>query len=126
MNRRNNLCNAQNVNQPISVKTARRKENRITFVSNVVVNSLISMNRTLGYSESIKRDCLKMYVNGMGLRAIERVKGVHHTTVINWVKQVGKLLPDVYDPEVIPEVGELDELQTYVKKNRQNLVLDSG
>ena len=48
------------------------------------------------------------------------------TTVINWVKQVGKLLPDVYDPEVIPEVGELDELQTYVKKNRQNLVVDSG
>ena len=46
-----------------------------------------------------------MYVNGMGLRAIERVKGVHHTTVINWVKQLGKLLPDVYDPEVIPEVG---------------------
>jgi hypothetical protein len=35
-------------------------------------------------------------------------------------------LPDVYDPEVIPEVGELDELQTYVKKNRQNLVVDSG
>ncbi len=61
---------------------------------------------------------LKMYVNGMGLRAIERVKGVHHTTVINWVKQVGKLLPDVDDPEVIPEVGELDELQTYVKKKQ--------
>ena len=68
-----------NVNQPISVKTARRKENRITFVSNVVVNSSISMNPTLGYGEAIKRDCLKMYVNGMGLRAIERVKGVHHT-----------------------------------------------
>ena len=54
----------------------------------------------------------------LGLRAIERVKGVHHTTVINWVKQVGKLLPDVYDPEVIPEVGELDELQSYVKKTQ--------
>jgi transposase-like protein len=48
-----------------------------------------------GYSETIKRDCLKMYVNGMGLRVIERVKRVDHTTVINWVKQVGKLLPDV-------------------------------
>ena len=57
----------------------------------------------------------------MGLRAIERVKGVHHTTVINWVKQVGKLLPEVYDPEVIPEVGELDELQTYVKKNTDKI-----
>ena len=59
-----------------------------------------------------------MYVNGMGLRGIERVKGAHHTTVMNWIKQVGKLLPDVYDPEVIPEVGELDELQTYVKKRQ--------
>jgi hypothetical protein len=35
-----------------------------------------------------------MPVNGMGFRAIERVKNVHHTTIINGVKQVGKLLPD--------------------------------
>lgn len=55
-----------------------------------------------------------MYVNGLGFRAIERVTGVHHTTVITWVKQVGTLLPDAYEPEGIPEVGELDELQTFV------------
>jgi len=34
------------------------------------------------YSDEFKRECLKMYVNGMGLRGIERVKGVHHTTVM--------------------------------------------
>ena len=55
-----------------------------------------------------------MYLNGMGLRGIERVTGVHHTTIINWVKQVGELLPNAYDPEVNPEVGELDELETFV------------
>ncbi len=55
-----------------------------------------------------------MYVNGMGFRAIERVKGVHHTSIINWVKQVGELLPNAYDSEIIPEVGELDELETFV------------
>ena len=61
-----------------------------------------------------------MYVNGMGFRGIERVKGVHHTTVITWVKQVGELLPDAYTPEMIPQrtcphvVGELDELETFV------------
>jgi transposase-like protein len=68
----------------------------------------------VGYSEEVKRECLKMYVNGLGFRAIERVKGVHHTTVITWVRQAGSHLPDAYDPEVIPEVGELDELQTFV------------
>jgi len=52
-----------------------------------------------------------MYVNGMGFRGIERVKGVHHTTVINWVKQVGQLLPDAYDLDTLPQVGELDELE---------------
>jgi insertion element IS1 protein InsB len=67
-----------------------------------------------GYPEEVKRECLKMYVNGMGFRAIERVKNVHHTTIINWVKEAGKLLPDCYDPETNPGVGELDELQTFV------------
>ncbi|AFY30612.1 hypothetical protein Cal7507_0107 [Calothrix sp. PCC 7507] len=30
-----------------------------------------------GYSEKLKQECLKMYINGMGFRGIERVKGVH-------------------------------------------------
>jgi hypothetical protein len=55
-----------------------------------------------------------MYVNGLGFRAIERVKNVHHTTIMNWVKQVVELLPDYYDPQTIPDVGELDELETFV------------
>ena len=67
-----------------------------------------------------------MYVNQSGFRSIERVKGVHHTTVITWVKQVGELLPDAYEPTTVPEVGELDELQTFVgSKKKQNLDLDS-
>lgn len=33
-----------------------------------------------GYSDAVKTMCLKMYVNGMGFRGIERVSGVHYTT----------------------------------------------
>ena len=71
-----------------------------------------------------------MYVNGMGFRGIERIKGVqtladsltlrYHTTLITWVKLVGKLLPDAYDLETIPEVGELDELETFVGSKKTN------
>ena len=46
-----------------------------------------------GYSYKLKCECLKIYVNGMGLRAIERG---HYTTIITWLKAVGKLLPDTY------------------------------
>jgi len=62
----------------------------------------------------------RMYVNGLGFRGIERVKGVHHTTVITWVKQVGELLPDAYAPETIAEVGELDELETFVGSKKKS------
>lgn len=67
-----------------------------------------------GYSDEVRQECLRMYVNKSPFRAIERVKGVHHTTVITWVKAVGERLPDAYAPEVIPDVGELDELETFV------------
>jgi hypothetical protein len=34
--------------------------------------------------------------------------------VIAWVKCLGQLLPDAYEPETVPLVGELDELETFV------------
>ncbi len=57
---------------------------------------------------------------GRQFTVYERVTGVSRTTIMDWVKQVGKLLPDSYNPETIPEVGELDELETFVgqKKNK--------
>ena len=61
-----------------------------------------------------------MYVNGSGFRQIERVKGVHHTTIITWLKAVGKLLPEAYEPETIPEVGELDELETFIGQKKRS------
>ncbi|CCH94816.1 hypothetical protein MICCA_500008 [Microcystis aeruginosa PCC 9432] len=44
---------------------------------------------------------------------------------MDWVKQVGKLLPDSYNSETIPEVGELDEfeLETFVGKKKNKIWL---
>jgi IS1 family transposase len=74
-----------------------------------------------GYSNLVKEECLKMYCNGMGFRAIERVKGVHHTTIICWVKQIGEQLADAPALAEIPEVTELDELQTFVGSKKKRI-----
>ncbi|MEL6355140.1 MAG: TetR/AcrR family transcriptional regulator, partial [Cyanobacteria bacterium J06627_28] len=42
-----------------------------------------------GYSEDFKQICLKDYAEGKSFRAIERARGVHHTTVITWAKKAG-------------------------------------
>ncbi|MEB3309744.1 MAG: IS1 family transposase [Snowella sp.] len=51
-----------------------------------------------GYDEKTKQECLTAYRNGMGFREIERLTGVHHTTIINWVKSLGKSLPTEEKP----------------------------
>ena len=48
----------------------------------------------------------------MSLREISRVKKLHHTTIINSIKQVEKLLSHSYSPQKTPQVRELEELQT--------------
>lgn len=47
-------------------------------------------------------------------KVCRRSRTRYHTTLITWVKLVGELLPNAYDTKVIPEVGELDELETFV------------
>jgi transposase-like protein len=82
--------------------------------------------QTKSYSESTKQTCLEMYLNGMGFRAIERVMGVHHTTVIHWVRQKGEKLSDSIEPKFVPDVEELDKLETFVDSKKQNLAVDSS
>jgi transposase-like protein len=61
-----------------------------------------------------------MYLNGMGLRQIERVTEIHHTTVMHWIRETATILPHTPAVEEIPEITELDELQTFVgsKQNK--------
>ena len=57
----------------------------------------------------------------MGLRGIERVTEIHHTTVMHWIREAGHQLCDAPETEDIPEVTDLDELQTFVGSKRNKL-----
>ena len=43
----------------------------------------IDSYQSKGYSDDVKRICLKMYANGMGFRGIERVTGISTTTMMD-------------------------------------------
>ena len=71
----------------------------------------LCLNSVVGYAElNSASPTLKMYLNGMGLRGIERVTKIHHTTVMNWIKEAGLNLPDTPEESEIPETTEIDEL----------------
>ncbi len=73
------------------------------------------------YPTAVKQLCLKMYLNGMGFRAIARVTEIDHTTIINWVEQAGEALSDEPQDSEIPEITEIDELQTFVGNKKKKI-----
>ncbi len=44
------------------------------------------------YSQDVRKECLRLYLQGYGFRRIERLTGVSRHTVINWVKETGHSL----------------------------------
>jgi transposase-like protein len=68
-----------------------------------------------GYSEAVRQEALKLYVDGMNFRRIERTLNVSRQSVANWVKAYAQSLPEqVAWPSQELEVNELDELFTFI------------
>ena len=69
-------------------------------------------------SASVKRQALKLYLEGLGFRSIGRFLGVSHVSVQKWIKKFGQEIEDLKSENEI-SIVELDEMHTYIgnKKN---------
>jgi transposase-like protein len=66
-----------------------------------------------GYPEEMRRQAIKMYVDGMNLRRIGRHLGLHHRTVSLWVQAYASSLADPPLPAQV-QAAEMDELFTFI------------
>lgn len=71
-----------NCNSIETVKNGRCKE-RQSYKCKSCSRQFLESYRPWRYSNEVKQMCIKMYLNGMGLRGIERVMKIHHTTVLH-------------------------------------------
>ena len=42
----------------------------------------------------------------LGLRGLEQVTEIHHTTMMRWIREAGHQLPDAPEAEEIPEITD--------------------
>ena len=75
--------------------------------------------KPLGYPEQIKREAVRLYLEGTNFRRIGRILSVNHQSVVNWVNAYHAALPEVEPPVSTPEVVELDELFTFVGSKKR-------
>lgn len=75
------------------------------------------------YSSALKLEVVKMYLHSMSIRAIGKVKQIHHSVIAYWIKKAGLIAKESFYTEVSRvtekdiQILELDELFTYIKKN---------
>ena len=66
-----------------------------------------------GYPEELRRQAVRMYVDGLNFRRIGRLLGVDHVSVMNWVNRYAETVDETPVPESVDTV-EMDELFTFV------------
>ena len=69
--------------------------------------------KTQGYDAKLRKQALRLYVDGMNLRRVGRHLGVHHTTISAWVKEYVSQLPKAPQPQKV-KTAEMDELFTFI------------
>ncbi len=79
-----------------------------------------------GYDVSVRRQALKLYVDGTNFRRIARHLGVNPQSVANWVNAAAANLPAPPSPkerrqQTSVETLELDELYTFVSQKKSQL-----
>ena len=86
-------CNSNRINKDGIIKGKQRylcRDCKRTFRDGV--------NKRSKYTENDKIKVIKMYLENMGIRSIERLTGITDTTIINWIRKP------------IPNVGKLSNL----------------
>jgi transposase-like protein len=91
--------------QSSNLKKNGHKRGKQNYLCKNCRRQFIDSYSPLGYPDSVKKYCRHLYLEGNGFRRIERLTGVSHNTVINWVKLAGLSLSQQPDYDEIPEVA---------------------
>ena len=68
-----------------------------------------------GYPDAIRRQAVRLYVDGLNLRRIARQLGVVHQTAANWVAAHATTLPDT--PPMAVHRGRIDLLEEHLRRD---------
>jgi transposase-like protein len=77
-----------------------------------------------GKPSEMKKNAIRLYLEGLGISAIGRFLGVSNVAVLNWIRKVGESIERVHaetlaqKPQI--QVIEMDEIHHYIQKKSKN------
>ena len=71
------------------------------------------------FSDDVREKAIEIYLEGAGVRAVSRLLGTSHVSVLNWIKKAALSITPVEQPTDYQAV-ELDEMWHFLKKSKTN------
>ena len=71
-----------------------------------------------GHGGALHEQAVRLYLEGMSLRATGRILGVVHQSVANWVAEAVAALPRQVSDATPTETVEVDELYTFIERKK--------
>ena len=79
-----------------------------------------------GHSEEIKRQAIKLYLDGKSGRAVGRIVGIGKNICLYWIRKYAKNIEPKETPNTRVNVIEMDELYSFVERKKQILRDNAG
>ncbi|MCC7449036.1 MAG: IS1 family transposase [Anaerolineae bacterium] len=97
------------------VKIGRNRSGSQRYLCKVCQRKYTPEPKEHGYSQAVRQEAVKLYVDGMNYRRIGRTLGVDKQTVANWASSYANSLPDRPPLPAAPlDTNELDEVFTFI------------
>ena len=112
------LCGDNNV-----VKNGKNSSGKQKYKCKSCLKTFSCGDDRLKHSADKRLKVISMYLEGVGIRSIERLEKVSNPLIIYWIRHFSDIIRKEIRQSKIPddvkniEILELDELFTYVKKN---------
>lgn len=81
-------------------------------------------DKARGKPPEMKKNAIKLYLEGLGIRAIGRFLGVSNVAVLKWIRKAGEIVEAVHTETLsqkpVIQCVEIDELHHYIQKKSKN------
>ena len=111
------------------VKNGKNSSGKQKYTCKSFFKTFSEGDNRLKHSPEKRLRVISMYLEGVGIRSIERLEGASNPLIIYWIRHFSDIIRKEIQQSRIPddvkdiEILELDELFTYVKKTQQSLCM---
>lgn len=117
------MINCKNCGSDNLVKNGKTKcKTKQRFKCKICGGTYIEGDERFKYSMEKRFKVIRMYLEGVGIRSIERLENVPNPLIIYWIKHFSELIQKEIKSRKLPksprelEIVEIDELFSYYKK----------